>query len=74
MDGEDERVPEVVALVDRDSDGDLDGVAVTDTDDVADIVLEGVGDDVGERDTLDDRVEVPEAEFEGVADFEARLE
>ena len=74
MDGEDERVPEVVALVDRDNDGDLDGVAVTDTDDVADIVLEGVGDDVGERDTLDDLVEVPEAEFEGVADFEARLE
>jgi len=74
LDGEDERVPEVVALVDRDNDGDLDGVAVTDTDDVADIVLEGVGDDVGERDTLDDLVEVPEAEFEGVADFEARLE
>ena len=47
---------------------DLEGVAVTVTEDVADIDLDGVGDDVGDRETLDDLVGVPEAEFEGVAE------
>jgi len=53
---------------------DLEGVAVTVTEDVADIDLDGVGDDVGDRDTLDDLVGVPDAEFEGVAEEEARLD
>jgi energy-converting hydrogenase Eha subunit G len=74
LDGDDERVPDVVGLVVRDDDVDLDEVAVTDAVDVADTVLDGVGDDVEDLVTLDDLVEVPEAEFEGVADFVARLE
>lgn len=58
----------MVPLVDRVGEDDLEGDAVTVTEDVADIVLDGVGDDVGDRDTLDDLVGVPEAEFEGVAE------